>query len=766
MQRKKIKKINKETNIKFKNELKAIIFATIAGLSLASLIFTDQVGKIGQTIHRLLFLLAGKSSLFIPFLLLIYSFKLMFDKEFSLKMNNRVLGIIIFYWTFLLTNHVVALFPIAEPISNFEILRLGLRGEGGGILGALLSVIFLKGLGVIGTFLTAISFLIIGMILILDISIAKILKIIGKGLKKLYRSILEGIIIVYQKYKNKKTITKNTITEERNNDLNSVNIEDSTKDNKIAINGDQLEFTFQDYEESIGDEEQRDKKLYRDLEGNIVVKFPPKNQSNISLEDKDLSQNNFEIKKMNVPYTLPPLSILQKPSRTKEVRSQRDIEGQAKILLETLQSFGVSAKITHIHRGPTITRFELQPAVGVKVSKILSLSDDLALSLAATGIRIEAPIPGKAAIGIEVPNTTKATVYLREVIETKGFLDNPSKLTVALGKDIAGEPLIADFTQMPHILIAGATGSGKSVCVNTIIASILFKATPDEVRFLMVDPKVVELNVYNGIPHLLAPVVTDPKNAAFALKKVVKEMESRYELFAKLGVRDINRYNAITPDEKLPFIVVIIDELADLMMVAPRDVEDCICRLAQMARASGIHLIVATQRPSVDVITGVIKANITSRIAFAVSSGADSRTILDMGGAEKLLGKGDMLYYPVGAAKPIRAQSSYISDEEVEKLVSYVKQNQTPEYDENFEAENDEKVDNYELDELFNEAAQLVVDTKQASISLLQRRFRIGYNRAARIIDDLEKMGIVGGFEGSKARRVLITSKQLEEILK
>ncbi|SES77780.1 DNA translocase FtsK [Anaerobranca gottschalkii] len=756
MPRKPINKTNK-----FKNEFKSIIFATIAGLSLASLIFTDQVGKIGQTIQKLLFVLAGKSSLFIPFLLLIYSFKLMFDEEFSFKLNNRVIGIIIFYWTFLLTNHVLALFPITEPMSNIEILRLGLRGEGGGILGAFLAVIFLKGLGVIGTFITSISFLIIGLILILDISIAKILKVIGKGLQKLYKSILEGIISIYQKYKSKKTTPKNIINEERDTNLISVKIEDSFKDNKFSIDGNQLEFTFKDYEENI-EEEQRDKKISRDLEGNIVVKFPPKNNKKIALDE---SEGNFEIKKMKVPYSLPPLSILQKPQRTKEVKSQKDIEEQAKILLETLQSFGVNAKITHIHRGPTITRFELQPAVGVKVSKILSLSDDLALSLAATGIRIEAPIPGKAAIGIEVPNATKATVYLREVIEREEFMENPSKLTVALGKDIAGEPLIADFTQMPHILIAGATGSGKSVCVNAIIASILFKATPDEVRFLMVDPKVVELNVYNGIPHLLSPVVTDPKNAANALKKVVKEMEQRYELFAKLGVRDINRYNAITPDEKLPYIVVIIDELADLMMVAPADVEDCICRLAQMARASGIHLIVATQRPSVDVITGVIKANITSRIAFAVSSGADSRTILDMGGAEKLLGKGDMLYYPVGSPKPIRAQSSYITDEEVEKLVSYVKQNQTPEYDEKFEVEN-EKIEDYELDELFNEAAQLVVDTQQASISLLQRRFRIGYNRAARIIDDLEKMGIIGGFEGSKARRVLITSKQLEEILK
>lgn len=746
------------------NEIKAIILATLAGISMASLLFTDHVGALGMSIKNFLYIISGKSSIVLPFFLLVYSFKLMFDKEMSIKFNNRVFGIVLFYWTFLVTTHVITLMPIKPDINASEILNLGVQGGGGGVFGAILAVVFLKGIGTVGTLITSVSFLAIAIILILDISFSKMLSYTGEKFKRLGRFIIENLILGSKKIreKNKEALTKKDIEIESVSPL----VIHDTITNSENEKTNQLQFTFEDYNdvaENINEKNSKEE-FKTDENGNIVVKFPQKRNDFV---DTTKRENDLpEIKKVKVPYTLPPLTILQKTVRLREGRSKNDIEAQAKILVETLQSFGVSAKVTHIHRGPTITRFEMQPAIGVKVSRILNLSDDLALSLAATGIRIEAPIPGKAAIGIEVPNATKASVYLREVIESKEFTDNQSKLTVALGKNIAGEALIADFTQMPHILIAGATGSGKSVCVNTIIASILFKAKPDEVKFLMVDPKVVELNIYNGIPHLLAPVVTDPKNAAFALKKVVKEMEHRYELFAKLGVRDINRFNNLSPNEKLPYIVVIIDELADLMMVAPNDVEDCICRLAQMARASGIHLIVATQRPSVDVITGVIKANITSRIAFSVSSQADSRTILDMGGAEKLLGKGDMLFYPVGAPKPIRAQSSFISDEEVEKLVDFVKDSQTPEYDDNFEVEEQNNAESYNLDELFAEAARLVVDSQQASISLLQRRFRIGYTRAARIVDDLEKMGIVGGFEGSKARQVLVSSMQLEEMLK
>ena len=471
-------------------------------------------------------------------------------------------------------------------------------------------------------------------------------------------------------------------------------------------------------------------------------------------------------------YSLPPLSLLKKSAKPKQqAKMTKEIADNAKILEETLEDFGVSAKIVDTSQGPAVTRYELEPAPGVKVSKIVNLADDLALKLASTGIRIEAPIPGKAAIGIEVPNKHIASVPLRDVLESNEFQKAKSKLSVALGKDIAGDTIVADMAKMPHLLVAGATGSGKSVCINTIITSILFKATPDEVKFVLIDPKVVELSNYNGIPHLLTPVVTDCKKAASALNWAVQEMENRYNLFAAAGVRDIARYNqiALENDEtkKLPLIIIIIDELADLMMAAPVDVEDAICRLAQKARAAGLHLILATQRPSVDVITGTIKANVPSRISFAVSSQIDSRTILDMAGAEKLLGKGDMLFYPVGAAKPVRVQGAFISDDEVEELVRHIHIQGT-------QAEYVEEVTNYELpetkkvqetddkqDELLEDAVRMIMETGQASVSMLQRKFRIGYTRAARLIDTMEEMQIVGPNNGSKAREILMTSDQV-----
>lgn len=463
------------------------------------------------------------------------------------------------------------------------------------------------------------------------------------------------------------------------------------------------------------------------------------------------------------PYLLPPLSLLARPQPGKPGAADH---GEAKRKLEaTLESFGVKATVLNVVQGPAVTRYEVQPAAGVKVSRIVSLQDDIALALAAKDIRMEAPIPGKSAIGIEVPNAEVATVTLREVMESPVFQNAASKLTIALGRDISGQPVIADLARMPHLLVAGATGSGKSVCINGIITSILYKAAPDEVKFLMVDPKMVELNVYNGIPHLLAPVVTDPRRASLALKKIVVEMEKRYEAFSKTGTRNIEGYNAQmrdNPEARLPYIVVIVDELADLMMVAASDVEDSITRLAQMARAAGIHLIIATQRPSVDVITGVIKANIPSRIAFGVSSQVDSRTILDMAGAEKLLGRGDMLFLPVGMSKPIRVQGAFLSDQEVEAVVQFARDQAQAEYREDLvpdPAEETQDPDD-ELDELFDQAVQIVLEAKQASVSLLQRRMRIGYARAARLIDQMEARGIVGPYEGSKPREVLITDGQ------
>lgn len=437
----------------------------------------------------------------------------------------------------------------------------------------------------------------------------------------------------------------------------------------------------------------------------------------------------------------------------------------ARKLEATLESFGVRARVLEVVRGPAVTRYEIQPDIGVKVSRIVNLTDDIALALAAKDIRMEAPIPGKSAIGIEVPNNEVSLVTMREVMETPTFIDAESKLTIAFGRDISGQTIIGNLAKMPHLLVAGATGSGKSVCINGIITSILFKAKPNEVKFMMVDPKMVELNVYNGIPHLLTPVVTDPRRASLALKKIVVEMEKRYELFSKSGARNVEGYNHMmkdNPDAVLPYIVVIVDELADLMMVAANDVEDAIARLAQMARAAGIHLIIATQRPSVDVITGVIKANIPSRIAFGVSSQVDSRTILDMAGAEKLLGRGDMLYMPMGASKPIRVQGAFMSDQEVETVVHYVQGQGQAEYDESLVPEVDDDVHEPEevLDELYEQAVQIVLEAKQASVSLLQRRMRVGYTRAARLIDSMEARGIVGPYEGSKPREVLMSIEQ------
>ncbi len=463
-------------------------------------------------------------------------------------------------------------------------------------------------------------------------------------------------------------------------------------------------------------------------------------------------------------YSLPPLAILRKPPKSRFVKTTKELADNARLLETTLDEFGVGARVLNAYQGPAVTRYELEPGAGVKVSRIVGLADDIALKMAAPGVRMEAPIPGKAAIGIEVPNKEISPVSLREVVESDNFQKGSSRLTVALGKDIAGQPIVADLAKMPHLLVAGATGSGKSVCINTLIVSILFKARPDEVKFLLVDPKVVELSNYNGIPHLLTPVVTDCKKAASALRWAVGEMERRYQLFAAASVRDFARYNELLPDERLPLILIIIDELADLMMVAPVDVEDAICRLAQMARAAGLHLVLATQRPSVDVITGTIKANIPSRISFAVSSQVDSRTILDMAGAEKLLGKGDMLFYPVGSPKPLRVQGAFIADSEVEEVLAFLKGQTEPEYTEgvtNFVEYSEGKGRESMDDELLEEAVRMVLETGQASVSMLQRKFRVGYTRAARLIDMMEEMKIVGPNIGSKAREIIMTTDQV-----
>ncbi|MBP1949183.1 FtsK/SpoIIIE family DNA translocase [Virgibacillus litoralis] len=470
----------------------------------------------------------------------------------------------------------------------------------------------------------------------------------------------------------------------------------------------------------------------------------------------------------NYEYILPSPSLLAEPSQSSQQHEKSHIQATVKKLERTFNSFGVKARVTKVHVGPAVTKYEVYPDAGVKVSKIVNLHDDLALALAAKDIRIEAPIPGKSAVGIEVPNQEIAMVSLREVLDST-LNKQASKLLFALGRDISGESVVAELNKMPHLLIAGATGSGKSVCVNGIITTILMRAKPHEVKMMMIDPKKVELNVYNGIPHLLAPVVTDPKKASRALKKVVAEMERRYELFSDTGTRNIEGYNEYirkynqTSEEKqpnLPYIVVLVDELADLMMVASNDVEDAITRLAQMARAAGIHLILATQRPSVDVITGVIKANIPSRIAFSVSSQTDSRTILDSGGAEKLLGRGDMLFMPVGSSRPTRVQGAFLSDEEVERIVDHSIEQQKAKYQEEMIPEETNEVTSDVDDDLYDDAVRLITEMQSASVSMLQRRFRIGYTRAARLIDAMEDRGIVGPYEGSKPRTVLVSQSE------
>ena len=471
-------------------------------------------------------------------------------------------------------------------------------------------------------------------------------------------------------------------------------------------------------------------------------------------------------------YKLPDLNLLDSPPPLEERKITEDLNANAKILEETLRDFGIEVKVTAVERGPVITRYELEPAPGVKVTKITSLSDDIALTMKAQSVRIEAPIPGKARIGVEVPNSSSALVYLKEILQTSEFQNSESKLTLALGKDIGGTPVIADLGEMPHVLIAGTTGSGKTVCVNSIISSMLFNATPDEVKFLMIDPKMVELAMFNGLPHLLCPVVTDHKKVAGALNWVVNEMESRYRLFARLAVRNIEFFHEKKAKgdfngqddvpEVLPYIVVIIDELADLMLIAAQEVENAITRLSQLSRAVGIHIILATQRPSVDVVTGVIKANFPARISFKVASKVDSRTVLDMNGADKLLGKGDMLFLRPGDAKPTRAQACLVKDSEIERVINFIKGQRETDYDEEILKEQDRKIHGktFEKDEMYEESVRMVLETKQASVSMLQRRLGLGYTRAARLVDTMEADGIVGPYNGSKPRDILMDNME------
>lgn len=500
-----------------------------------------------------------------------------------------------------------------------------------------------------------------------------------------------------------------------------------------------------------------------------VAEEKPKRAEALKETEKEAFAKDMQTEVEESIYHFPPIKLLKQPSAG-PAAGDEDIRKNADIIQEVMDNFNVDCRVRAINRGPTITSYELEPSPGVKISKIVSLHDNLSLSLASPGIRIEAPIPGKSAIGIEVPNKVKDSVHLREIIESDAFNSLDSSVPLTLGKDISGNAIVSSIDKMPHLLIAGATGSGKSVCINGILMGILYKSAPEDVRLILIDPKVVELGIYNGIPHLLIPVVTDPKKAAFALAWAVDEMEKRYKAFAETGVRDVSSYNEkmkVAGEKTMPKIVIVVDELSDLMMVAAKEVEDYITRLAQMARAAGIHLILATQRPSVDVITGTIKANIPSRIAFSVSSSIDSRTILDMSGAEKLLGKGDMLFYPSSFPKPKRLQGAFVADQEVENVLEFVKNHtEATEYDEEALDTMEKKVQKSFTDEdpLLYDAVDIILTQEQASISFIQRKLKVGYARAARIVDQIEEMGIVGPNEGTKPRKLLMTKEQIEEM--
>ncbi len=768
------KRRKKSANKDMRTQVKGILLIALAVFSYVGLVQTDQTGGVGLVVNNVLRTLAGQAALAVPILIGILGLRMIVPVKDRYKIKNRLIGLLIISllamtWIHLQVMDQRMAYLVTDNYLS-ESFLMGIEGEGGGVIGAAFAVVFYYLLGLTGSRIVIVALAIISVLLVLDISLKRTLNIIFRVL---------GVLADYFKILVRKMIDfikkLSTATKEKVKEASAKRRERSA----AAVS----------YSEQ--------KQLPEDTSPSVQVWSDPVNGGMPQEEPEEASpvgsgyQNERQLTVSEIPrdegqnggmpsvfsrqgrshadYIFPPLDLLALPGTGNGQQHLKNSKERAKKLETTLQDFGVGAKVVHVQTGPTVTRFEVQPEAGVKVSKIIGLSDDLALNLAAPRVRIEAPIPGKAALGIEVPNSVISLVHLREVLEESAFKNSASPLTVGLGKDITGVPVIADLTKMPHLLIAGATGAGKSVCLNTLITSFLYKVGPDRLRFMMIDPKVVELSVYNGIPHLLMPVITDPRKASLALRNMVKEMGRRYDLFARLGVRDIAAYNemaALDQElESLPFIVVVIDELADLMHVSPGEVEDAIARLSQMSRAAGIHLLVATQRPSVDVLTGIIKANITSRIAFTVSSQFDSRTILDMAGAEKLLGRGDMLFYPVGAVKPFRVQGAFVSESEVKNIADFIKEQGLVE-GENGSAflETPEEVEEEESDALFAEAVDVVVRTGQASISLLQRRFRIGYTRAARLIDDLERRGIVGQFEGSKPREVLVTQEQAAQI--
>ena len=820
-----------------------VILWIIVAVSL--LLFISNMGfggVVGRGVSHVLFGLFGLMAYVLPVLLLVGSFFAVSNKGNMHASVKLVAGTAFAVFMCMFMSLAISSGEVLDPLQAFTYCAD--RKNGGGIIGGFLAFYLVKAFGFIGSYIIDIIVLIVCLVLITEKSA---LKGMQKGGQKVYESAKENNerykeyreykaqerqnrrmdhkvsgVSIDTKIEGKKS--KNKKSDELGEITDTQELPKVKKADKIALSADPQEAFANDISKvepvfageifpsaepvisgdfveddvSLAKEEVPPVSAKEKVESPAPVQEQPAvkaakkkvkpSEAEVSDGIADVVQEMEQMQPLEHKYVYPPIDLLKAGTGKKSANTESQLRETANKLQQTLKTFGVNVTVTNISCGPAVTRYEIQPEMGVKVSKIVGLADDIKLNLAAADIRIEAPIPGKAAVGIEVPNKENVMVAFRDLIDSKEFKESKSKISFAVGKDISGKTKVTDIAKMPHLLIAGATGSGKSVCINTIIMSILYKADPNEVKLLMIDPKVVELSVYNGIPHLMIPVVTDPKKAAGALNWAVAEMTERYEKFAEANVREINGYNAKVDSievpegqerpQKMPQIVIIVDELADLMMVASNDVEQAICRLAQLARAAGIHLVIATQRPSVNVITGLIKANMPSRIAFAVTSGVDSRTILDMNGAEKLLGKGDMLFDPQGSPKPVRVQGAFVSDEEVSAVVEFITQNNAPaQYSDHVQkkmedlqssgnngsvaiSDNDGADDG--KDSYFSEAAKIIVDKEKASIGMLQRYLKVGFNRAARIMDQLEEAGIVGPEEGTKPRKVLMTKEEYE----
>ncbi len=789
----------------------AVIAMVVIGILLFVLIY-GETGTLGAVIGPAMGGIMGKIKYVVPIGFFVIGYNLM--KEKKAYISSKLIQYTLFLGSIA---SLLIIFQMSKGTINVKELslsetvqiayELGEQNIGGGAVGATIAYAFVKLLGMFGGGILSCGIIALSLVFTFGIRPSKIYLDVAEKLDEIKEEQADELESINERRKERQAKRKQNLNididddeiAEPKNKNQSRNKKTTLKPDPEIIMDDQITI---DVGEDAKESEPKFFGLFGNKKNNVleqenqVMEDVVEERNNPNEIEANLFKQEEEVKESKIKevlqlehntitledenYEFPPVEFMKEASTKGNKTSKKALTDIATKLQKTLHSFGVAAKVENVSVGPAITRYELKPAEGVRVSKIANLADDLALSLAAESIRIEAPIPGKQAVGIEVPNPEKELVNLREIIESKEFTTASSKLSFALGKDIAGENVVTDIAKMPHVLIAGSTGSGKSVCINTLITSIIYKAKPSEVKLVMVDPKVVELSAYNGIPHLLIPVVTDPRKAAGALAWAVQEMVNRYSLFAERSVRNIKGYNealeANNEDGKMPHIVIIIDELADLMMVAKKDVEDAICRLAQMARAAGMHLVIATQRPSVDVITGIIKANIPSRIAFAVSSQVDSRTILDSAGAEKLLGKGDMLFYPIGASKPTRIQGAYIDDKEVEKIVDFLKANSNgTTYNEDIieQIENanksdkeidEEQEDGDDADPFLMDAIESVIEIGQASTSFIQRRFKVGYARAGRIIDQMEARGIISGYEGSKPRKVLMPKERWEEL--